>query len=65
MTKKHFEFIARTIAAMPSFAPSLRTQKASCARAFADSLELCNPKFNRDRFLAACGLDADKRDFEP
>ena len=59
MTKKHFEFIASTIAAMPDFADSLRNQKASCARAFADALQKENPKFNRAIFVKACSLRAD------
>ena len=59
MTKKHFQFIAATIAAMPDFSASLRTQKASCASAFAESLELCNPRFNRALFVKACKLRAD------
>lgn len=56
MTKKHFEFIAATIAAMPGHAPSLRAQKESCARSFADALTKENPRFDRARFLKACGL---------
>jgi hypothetical protein len=55
MTKKHFELIASTIAAMPSHAPSLRAQKQSCALAFADRLAKEFPRFNRDTFLKACG----------
>lgn len=57
MTKKHFQIIAETIAAMPSFAPNLRAQKESCARAFADRLARENPRFDRARFLAACGVN--------
>lgn len=56
MTKKDFEFIARVIAGMPDHAPTLRAQKASCARAFADALEKENPKFNTALFLKACNL---------
>ena len=60
MTKKHFEFIAATIAAMPTFAPSLRAQKDSCARAFADALARENPRFDRARFLKACGSEVEE-----
>lgn len=56
MNKKHFEFIAATIAAMPDHAASLRTQKASCARAFADALKRENPAFKESLFLKACNL---------
>ena len=59
MTKKHFEFIASTIAARPDFTDSLRNQKASCARAIADALQKENPKFNRALFIKACSLRAD------
>lgn len=55
MTRKHFEFIAATIAAMPTHAATLRTQKRSCALAFADALAKENPRFDRERFLKACG----------
>ena len=55
MTRKHFEFIASTIAAMPTHAATLRTQKRSCALAFADALASQNPRFDRGRFLKACG----------
>lgn len=58
MTKKHFEFVAATIAAMPAFSPSLRDQRRSCALAFAKALEATNPNFNRERFLqAACEVN--------
>jgi len=59
MTKKHFEFIASTIAARPDFTDSLRELKASCARAIADALQKENPKFNRTLFIKACSLRAD------
>ena len=58
MSRKDFELIARTIHAMPSHAPSLRTARESCARAFADALASTNPRFNRERFLRACGVEA-------
>lgn len=59
MSKKHFEFIAGVIAAMPDHAASLRAQKASCARAFAEALAKENPKFNPSLFLKACKLRED------
>lgn len=56
MTKKDFELVADVIKSMPGFAPSLRDQKASCAQAFAARLTLINPRFDRERFLKACGV---------
>jgi len=57
MQKKHFEFIASVIKAMPDFAPSLRAQKASCAQAFALALAKANSRFNVEKFVIACKLD--------
>lgn len=57
MTKKDFETIAKIIASMPSFAASLRDQKNSTARQFADALANENPRFDRERFLKACGVN--------
>lgn len=54
---RHFAFIAATIAAMPDHAATLRTQKRSCGLAFADACGRTNPKFDRARFLRACGLE--------
>lgn len=52
---RHFAFIAAVIASMPDHAPSLRAQKASCATAFADACQGSNPRFERARFMRACG----------
>lgn len=52
---RHFAFIAATIARMPDHAASLRTQKRSCALAFAAACATTNPRFDRARFLKACG----------
>ena len=60
MTKKDFQFIAATIAAMPAFSSTLRDQKTSCASAFATALAVANPRFNRARFLSACLKDGAK-----
>jgi hypothetical protein len=53
---RHFAFIAHVIAQMPSHAPSLRAQKDSIARSFADACTRSNAHFDRDRFMAACGI---------
>jgi len=52
---RHFAFIAATIKAMPDHAATLRTQKRSVALAFADACAGTNPRFDRARFLRACG----------
>lgn len=54
---RHFAFIAATIASMPDHAATLRAQKRSTAHAFADACARSNPRFDRARFLAACGLE--------
>jgi hypothetical protein len=54
---RHFSFIPATIAGMPSFSATLRTQKRSVALAFADACATTNPKFDRKRFMEACGQE--------
>lgn len=59
MTRKDFIFIADVIRSMPTHAPTLRAQRESCARAFADRLGETNPRFNRELFFqAATGVVA-------
>ena len=53
---RHFAVIAGIIASMPNHAPTLRTAKRSVALQFADKLADTNPRFDRARFLAACGV---------
>lgn len=55
---RHFAFIAGVIAAMPAHAATLRAQKRSVALAFADACADSNPRFDRGRFLRACGEEA-------
>lgn len=57
MTRKDYEKIAAVIKGMPDHAATLRAQKASCASSFADMLAADNPRFDRERFLKACGLE--------
>jgi len=59
MTKKDFQLIADTIKGMPSHSASLRSARRSAALAFADSLAITNPRFNRERFLQATGTEGD------
>ncbi len=54
---RHFSFIAATIKAMPDHAPSLRSSKRSVALSFADACAGTNPRFDRARFLRACGAE--------
>lgn len=57
MSRQHYQFIADVISAMPDHAATLRAQKRSVALAFADALARTNPRFNRERFLRACGVE--------
>jgi hypothetical protein len=57
MQHRHYAFIAAVIAAMPDHAATLRAQKRSCALAFADACGCSNLRFDRARFLAACGVE--------
>lgn len=60
LTRKHFELIARALrAARPIVEgrPSLpQDVHANCARELADALAGTNPRFDRERFLRACGV---------
>lgn len=51
MTKKHFIALANEIAAM-----SNREHAASAAEVVCRVASMDNPRFDRARFLAACGL---------
>lgn len=61
MTKKDYELIAtildgQTIVAPSQMAAVCREQRDTYARAFADALARENPRFDRERFLRACGV---------
>lgn len=49
MTKKDFELIARVVAGTWD-----TTVRQGLARDFAEELSRIDPRFNRERFLAAC-----------
>lgn len=55
MTKKDYELIARVL----SYADqeNWTDHIELIAEEFADELENDNPKFNRDMFLTACGIE--------
>lgn len=53
---RHFAFLAGVIAENEhGFLPLTR---AAIARAFADALATTNPRFDRARFLRACGVES-------
>lgn len=60
MQHRHFAVIAGIIAAMPTHAASLRTARRSVALSFADALAHSNQRFDRTRFLIACGEVSDQ-----
>jgi hypothetical protein len=49
MTRKHFEIVAAAVANIVE-----RSDRWLIANMLADSFEKLNPRFNRDRFIAAC-----------
>jgi hypothetical protein len=63
MTKRDFKLIAtildgQTIVSPSQMAAACREQRDTYARAFADALARENPRFDRARFLAACGVES-------
>lgn len=59
MTKKHFIAIAATIRNELSLAPSTEHEQAieATAISLAATFWQFNPRFDRARFLAACGVE--------
>jgi hypothetical protein len=58
MQRAQFQFIADTIkAAWPCDVPLQNAARVRTAEAFADALAATNPRFDRARFLAACGVE--------
>ena len=55
MTKKDFELIARTLADWPRTDDEHESWEHGC-RHFADALATTNPRFDRAKFLQACGV---------
>ena len=62
MTRKDFNLIAEVIRTMPTFdataqadGPEIEVLRFSALyHRFAEALATTNPKFNKDRFIAAC-----------
>lgn len=57
MTKKDYELIAMVISALPSFVEITEVGHERIALRFAGALESKNPKFNKSKFLQACGIE--------
>lgn len=55
MTKNDFQFIADIINDCGAELGWIETQ-AKVANKFADALKQTNPRFNREKFLEACGV---------
>jgi hypothetical protein len=51
MTKRDFELIAAVLANLPE----MRVDPDTVAEEFADALATTNPRFDRTKFLTACG----------
>ena len=59
MSRKDFELIARVLRAQRDHATDAELWRLDqTARAFADELSATNPRFDRVRFLRACGVSA-------
>jgi hypothetical protein len=55
MTKKDFELIA-AVCRTRLYGDLTKAQRDTVAAHFADALERTNPRFDRERFLKACGV---------
>lgn len=55
LQKRHFQMIANILREIDLS----QDQRAQLARAFARELASTNPRFDKDRFLAACQKDAE------
>lgn len=60
MTRKDYELIATAVrdSAMDRPTYSQQVQRRFTAMRLADALASQNPRFNRERFLAACGVES-------
>jgi len=61
MNRNDYFLIAKIIHDMPTHAPSLRSQRRSCALAMADGFEKDNPAFDRFKFLVGTGTEEEKK----
>jgi hypothetical protein len=56
MTRKDYQLIAEVFANLGQIIDIKETVAVDLARNLADALETDNPRFDRDRFLKACGV---------
>jgi hypothetical protein len=56
MQRRHYELIAEVIATAPFVSVRGPLDRDTLAQHFADRLAQTNPKFDRARFLRACGV---------
>lgn len=56
MTRKDYQLIAEVFANFGKMVELEETIGADIARVLADALQGDNPRFDRERFLIACGL---------
>lgn len=60
MEHRHFSFIAATIAEMPIFeggtSKLAKFSRQEIADMFAEACRGSNPRFDRERFMRACGM---------
>lgn len=56
MTRKDYQLIAGVFAGIAEIIDINETVGADIAQRLADALEEENPRFNRARFLSACGV---------
>ena len=57
MTKTDYELIAETLDRIVTRQAEQTETYIDVCEALADAFEADNPKFNRDKFLKACGID--------
>ena len=57
MTKKDYELIAGNIKTISNWQDIKPTTALLIALMFAEDLETTNPRFNRELFLTACGVN--------
>ena len=57
MTRKDFEMIAATLKASRMDGEEASAQWCTACHAFAEMCSRTNPRFNRSRFLKACGME--------